>query len=49
VDGLANLFTAAICQVTKGRPARVCGSPGVRAAVAAVLRKYPTGPPPGPP
>jgi hypothetical protein len=35
VDGLANLFTAAICKVTKGRPASVCKSRGVRAAAAA--------------
>jgi uncharacterized protein DUF929 len=34
VDGLANLFTAAICKVTKGQPARVCKSSGVRAAGA---------------
>ncbi len=34
VDGLANLFTAAICKVTKGRPAAVCKSRGVRAAGA---------------
>lgn len=46
VDGLANLFTAAICSVTKGRPGSVCNSRGVQAAAAAVLRKYPSGPPP---
>lgn len=46
VDGLANLFTAAICTATKGRPGSVCSSRGVRAAVAAVLRKYPSQPPP---
>jgi hypothetical protein len=46
VDGLANLFTAAICRVTKGRPGNVCKSPGVRAADDAVLRNYPSGPPP---
>jgi Domain of unknown function (DUF929) len=49
VDGLANLFTAAICRVTKDRPGKVCNSPGVRAADDAVLRKYPSGPLPPPP
>jgi hypothetical protein len=48
VDGLANLFTAAICRVTKGRPGSVCKSRGVRAAVSAVLRKYHSHPPPPP-
>jgi hypothetical protein len=37
IDGLANLFTAAICKVTKDRPAGVCTSPGVVAAGAARL------------
>jgi hypothetical protein len=37
VDGLANLFAAAICNVTKGRPAGVCRSHGVLAAGAAHL------------
>jgi hypothetical protein len=37
VDGLANLFTAAICKATGGRPAGVCKSGGVRAAGAAHL------------
>ncbi len=37
IDGLANVFTAAICQVTKGRPAAVCNSQGVVAAGAAHL------------
>ncbi len=32
VDGLANVFTAAICKVTRGRPAMVCRSHGVTAA-----------------
>lgn len=32
VDGTANAFTAAICDVTKGSPAAVCNAPGVRAA-----------------
>lgn len=49
VDGLANLFAAAICSATKGRPGTVCGSRGVRAAVAAVLSKYPTRLAPPPP
>lgn len=37
VDGLANLFTAAICKTTDGRPASVCKSSGVIAAGAARL------------
>jgi hypothetical protein len=49
VDGLANLFTAAICTATNGRPGGVCKSRGVRAADAAVLGKYPSQPPPPPP
>ena len=49
VDGLANLFTAAICTTTKGRPGNVCKSRGVQAAAAAVLHKYPSQPPPPPP
>ncbi len=48
VDGLANLFTAAICRVTKGRPGSVCKSRGVLAAAAAVLRRFPSRPPPQP-
>jgi hypothetical protein len=48
VDGLANLFTAAICRVTKGRPGSVCNSRGVRAAAEAVLSKLPSQPPPPP-
>lgn len=32
VDGLANLFSAAICQATGGRPMNVCRSHGVLAA-----------------
>jgi len=48
VDGLANLWTAAICTATKGRPGNVCSSPGVRAADDSVLGKYPSGPPPPP-
>ncbi len=47
-DGLANLFTAAICSATKGRPGNVCKSRGVQAAAAAVLGKYPSQPPPPP-
>jgi len=46
IDGLANLFTAAICSATQGRPGSVCKSRGVQAAAAAVLGKYPSGPPP---
>ena len=49
VDGLANLWTAAICNATKGRPVSVCKSRSVQAAAAAVLGKYPTGPPFGAP
>ncbi len=49
VDGLADLFTAAICSATNGRPGRVCKSRGVQAAAAAVLRKVPSQPPPPPP
>jgi Domain of unknown function (DUF929) len=37
IDGLANLFSAAICKATKNRPARVCRSSGVSAAGAAGL------------
>lgn len=48
VDGLANLFTAAICSATNGRPGNVCKSRGVQAAAAAVLRRYPSQPPPPP-
>ncbi len=32
IDGLANLFSAAICKVTRGKPTRVCASHGVVAA-----------------
>ena len=49
IDGLANLFTAAICKVTKGRPASVCRSSGVREAGAARLTHAPPPPPPPPP
>lgn len=48
VDGLANLFTAAMCSATQGRPRSVCQSRGVQAAAAAVLRRYPSQPPPPP-
>lgn len=34
IDASANLFTAAICKATKGRPAGVCKSSGVAAAAA---------------
>jgi hypothetical protein len=37
IDGLANLFSAAICKVTKGRPGAVCNSKGVLAAAGAHL------------
>jgi hypothetical protein len=49
VDGLANLFTAAICTATRGRPSSVCRSRGAQAAATAVLRKYPARPPTSPP
>lgn len=45
VDGLANLFTAAICSATNGRPRAVCNSRGVQAAATAVLGKYRPPPP----
>jgi hypothetical protein len=32
VDGLANLFSAAICKVTRDKPTRVCRSHGAVAA-----------------
>jgi hypothetical protein len=32
IDGLANLFAAAICKVTNDQPAGVCSSSGVVAA-----------------
>lgn len=47
VDGLANLYTAAMCKLTKGRPAAVCRSKGVLAAGARV-GNLPTPPPPPP-
>jgi hypothetical protein len=47
VDGLANLFTAAMCRATKGRPAAVCRSKGVLDA-GARLRTAPGPPPPSP-
>lgn len=34
IDGLANLFTAAICKATTGKPSTVCSSKGVTAAGA---------------
>jgi hypothetical protein len=37
VDGVANVLTAAICRVTKGRPRAVCASHGVIAAGKARL------------
>jgi hypothetical protein len=49
VDGLANLFAAAFCKLTRGRPASVCKSRGVRAAGAAHLHQAaPVTPPPPP-
>jgi hypothetical protein len=36
VIGSADVFTAGICQLTKGLPATVCHSPGVTAAAAAL-------------
>ena len=36
VLGTANVFTAAICQLTKNQPASVCTSPGVAAAAASL-------------
>jgi hypothetical protein len=38
IDGLANLFAAAICKATHGRPVSVCSSHGVTAAKNARLR-----------
>lgn len=34
IDGVANVFTAAVCRATGGRPSSVCASAGVRAARA---------------
>jgi hypothetical protein len=48
VDGLANLFTAAICKATNGRPTGVCNSSGVVAGGVRLLHAGPPGPP-GPP
>ena len=39
IGGLANFFSAAICELTGGQPADVCTSPGVQAGKA----KLPTG------
>ena len=36
IDGSANLFTAAICQTTGSKPANVCQSPGVQAALTKI-------------
>jgi hypothetical protein len=38
VDGSANVLTAAICDVTDGQPAEVCGAPGVQTAKAALSK-----------
>jgi hypothetical protein len=48
IDGLANLFAAAICKTTNNLPATVCTSSGVLAAGAAHLPIAPPPPPPGP-
>jgi hypothetical protein len=48
IDGLANLFTAAICRVTNGRPSGVCSAKGVLAAGAARLDNAGPPPPKGP-
>jgi hypothetical protein len=36
VDGTANAYTAALCTLTKNRPAEVCTSSGVKAAAAKI-------------
>jgi hypothetical protein len=38
VDGSANLFTAALCQATGNKPANVCTTPGVTAALAQLAK-----------
>jgi hypothetical protein len=38
IDGLANLFAAAICKTTNGMPAVVCNSSGVLVAGASRLK-----------
>jgi hypothetical protein len=48
IDGLANVFTAAICTATGGHPSRVCTQAGVQAAYAARLKNAPPPPPPPP-
>lgn len=49
IDGVANVFTAAICQATRGHPTRVCNQSGVRGAFKARLKDAPPPPPPPPP
>lgn len=44
IDGLANVFTAAFCRLTRGLPHAVCASKGVRAAGAEL--KHAPGPAP---
>jgi len=44
IDGLANLFTAAMCVSDGGKPATVCNSAGVVAAGKARLSAYPIAP-----
>ncbi len=46
IDGLANLFTAAMCRVTKGKPGAVCRARGVRAAARRLAHAAPPPPPP---
>lgn len=36
VLGVTNLYTAAICKLTRSKPSRVCTAPGVKAAKAAL-------------
>lgn len=36
IDGSANVITAALCRLTGDKPAKVCSSPGVRAAASKV-------------
>jgi thiol-disulfide isomerase/thioredoxin len=36
IDGAANMITAAICKLTRGQPASVCNSAGVKAAESSI-------------
>ncbi|MGZ4639843.1 MAG: DUF929 family protein [Actinomycetes bacterium] len=38
VNGTANVLSAVLCDVTKGQPANVCTSPGVKTAAAALAK-----------